>query len=169
MTAISTINPLRRARNKEPVAMLCEVLKHPEEWQVQSGRLRHQSGMELCHRLGLASFSETSRVVFPLSLWDRWTLGRAARRLVGRNAAQLFIHDEERSAFSAMCLSIRLKPQDWEVCSRSAIHRPSGTALVTGDGFWFLRFTPDSRLRFRLGPLNRICLWVFLKRLILRA
>jgi|JI8StandDraft_1071087.scaffolds.fasta_scaffold337294_1 hypothetical protein len=169
MTASPAINPLHRARNKEPVAMLCEVLKHPDEWQVQPGRLRHQSGMELCHRLGLAYFSEKSRIVFPLSLWDRWLLGRAARKLVCTNVARVFINDEERSAFSAMCLSIRLKPQDWEVCSRSAVHRPSGTALVTGDGFWFLRFTPDSRLRFRLGPLNRICLWVFLKRLILRA
>ena len=169
MTASPAINPLHRARNKEPVAMLCEVLKHPDEWQVQPGRLRHQSGMELFHRLGLAYFSEKSRIVFPLSLWDRWLLGRATRKLVCKNVAQVFINDEERSAFSAMCLSIRLKPQDWEVCSRSALHRPSGTALVTGDGFWFLRFTPDSRLRFRLGPLNRICLWVFLKRLILRA
>ena len=153
-----------------PAKAIQELLTIKNGWRTSHHGIKHEEArLELVTWNGwlTCDFSAESIERFPLSLWERFRIGRMARRMSQSLIVQAMLPDgSTRSLHSALIESICLHPQEWEVCTDVIHHHASGVELVTRDGPFFLRCSPMSKEHFRIGILKRLSIWLGIKRLV---
>lgn len=157
------------ARNKDPVTLMCQSMLRLDEWEVMPLIFKHlKTGLELVVDPGWLTigFSENSMVRIPLSLWDRWRLIRAVKRLSSAKVSVALVGDSRVCPISALRDSLELHTQEWQVYPDVVANERAGIEIITSEGMLFLRFGMYSRLRFPISVMGRIRLWNAIKRLI---
>jgi len=153
-----------------PAKAIQELLAVKNGWRTSHYGIKHEEArLELVTWNGwlTCDFSSESIERFPLSLWERFRIGRMARKMSQSLIVNAMLPDgSSRTLHSALIESICLHPQEWEVCTDVIHHQASGVELVTRDGPFFLRCSPMSKEHFRIGILKRLSIWLGIKRLI---
>jgi hypothetical protein len=138
------------------------LLENTRAWQLlPNGTIRHEkTGIILRLIAGgwLGSFSESSQISLPLSLWEMAALGTKVNNVIRDLVAIYFGASEEESLISAICESMMTNPDELDVGSESIAHRSSGLEFDFGMGLLFIRCGLSSRLSFNIHMLEKLLL-----------
>lgn len=170
-------HPARTKQNNpalfHPVKALLELIASSHGWVATHHGIRHDEAhlsLETWNGWLTCDFTVDSEERFPLSIWERFRIARAARKLSHQLIMKSGFPDGSSRTLNATVMeSIFLNPQEWEVCTDVVHHQASGLELVTRDGPFFLRCSPMSRVHYRIGLIQRLPLWLGIKRLIRRT
>lgn len=157
------------ARNKNPVTLMCQSMERLDEWEVMPLLFKHlKTGLELVVDAGwlTVGFSENSVVRIPLSLWDRFRLINAVKRLSSAKVSVALVGNSRVCPINALRDSLQLHTHEWEVYPDVVANERAGIEIITSEGMVFLRFGMYSRLRFPISMIGRVRLWNAIKRLI---
>jgi len=165
--------PAINAAFYHPVKALVYLIRNSNGWRITHRGIKHEQAqleLETWNGWLTCDFTADSVERFPLSLWERCRLARAARKLSHQLIMKAVLPEgSARTVHGRVLESICLHPQDWEVCTDVVHHLASGVELVTRDGPFFLRCSPMSKVYYHVRFLQRLSLWIAVKRLIRRA
>lgn len=145
-----------------PIKQLMRLLENARAWQLlPNGTIQHEKtgiNLRLIASGWLGSFSESSKISFPLSLWEMVALGTKVNNVIRDLVAIYFRASDEESLIAAICESMMTNPDEWDVGSESIAHRRSGLEFDFGMGLLFIRCGLSCRLSFNIHLLEKILL-----------
>lgn len=166
-------NPMTNATFHHPVKALIYLIRNSNGWRTTHKGIKHEQAqleLETWNGWLTCDFTADSIERFPLSLWERFRLARAARKLSHHLIMKAVLPEgSSRTVHGRVLESICFHPEEWEVCTDVVHHFASGVELVTRDGPFFLRCSPMSKVYYHVRLLHRLSLWIGVKRLIRRT